>query len=259
MDNINRNIQKKILVICESSEEYIFKSYLLKYEFIFVNTLSKVKTQLTKKHFDILLMCINFELTPREHMLLNYITNNFPKVYSIAILKTPNCRISHFLGANGVKDVLTYSELKTLDTIFSNTLNTKITLNKFSISIENYPLHTQKILGFIEKNYLTIFTITDVADYIGVTECTIAREFQKNKICPPKRLLMYFKVMHSVELLKRTGLKIKEIANLSGFTNEQRFIECFVRVFGISPSEFRNKVNISRVGIDGQESVIDIK
>jgi transcriptional regulator GlxA family with amidase domain len=117
----------------------------------------------------------------------------------------------------------------------------------------------QKALRFIEDNYLTIFTITDIANYIGVTECTITREFQKNKLCPPKRLLMYFKVMHSEQLLQNTELKVKEIANLSGFTNEQRYIECFKRVYYVSPAGFRSEMIENEVSISNQENVINVK
>ncbi|NOU17764.1 MAG: helix-turn-helix transcriptional regulator [Bacteroidales bacterium] len=259
MDNIDRMGKNISLIICNHNDEYIFKPYLTRYECHFVSTLSKIRYKLTKYHFDILLLYINFEQTTDEYIILNYIGASFPNIYSIAILKEPSYRTSHFLGTCNVKEVLAYSELNLLDSKLSNIHNTKITLTKFSIFIENHPMNMQKILAFIEQNYLNIFTITDIADYIGVTESTISREFQKNKLCSPKRLLMYFKVMHSVELLKRTGLKIKEIANLSGFTNEQRFIECFIRVFGKSPSEFRNKGIVRGVGIGSQESVIDIK
>ncbi|NVO08827.1 MAG: helix-turn-helix transcriptional regulator [Bacteroidales bacterium] len=244
MDNIDRMGENIFLIICNRKDEYIFKPYLLQYECHFVDSLSKIRYKLTKHHFDILLLYINFEQTPEEHMLLNYIAISFPNIYSIAILKEPICRISHFLGTCGVKEVLTYSELNKLGIKLSNIHNTKITLAKFSIFIENYPLNVQKILFFIEQNYLNIFTMTDIADYIGVNESTISREFQKNKICSPKRLLMYFKVMHSVELLKNTNLKIKEIADLSGFTNEQRYIECFGRTLETTPNEFRKKQSI---------------
>jgi len=255
MDNIDRIGKNISLIICNHNDEYIFKPYLLQYECHFVNTLSKIRFKLTKHHFDILLLYIDFEQTPREHIILNYISASFPNIYSIAILKEPNCRISHFLGTCGVKEVLAFSELNILDNKLSNIHNTKISLTKFSIFIENHPVNLQKILSFIEQNYLNIFTITDIADYIGVTESTISREFQKNNLCSPKRLLMYFKVMHSVELLMSTNFKIKQIASLSGFTNEQRYIECFIRVFHISPTDYKK----NNEPVTDHKSVIEIQ
>lgn len=105
---------------------------------------------------------------------------------------------------------------------------------------------TKKILLFIESRYLTICNMTDIANYIGVTENTITREFHKYNLCSPKRLLMYFKVKHSIELLRNSDLKIREIANLSGFTNEQRYIECFAKVFHSTPSNYRRTFNIDK-------------
>jgi AraC-like DNA-binding protein len=193
-------------------------------------------------------------------MVLKYIAECFPNMNSIAVLKKTEVKLSHFLGMNNIKEVIDIDELDTLDSLIKKTAGTKISLDKFKIKIDNYPPLLQKILRFVENNYLTIFTITDIAIDIGVTECTITREFQKNKLCPPKRLLMYFKILHSVELLRNTDLKIKEIAGLSGFTNEQRLIECFIRVYNISPTEFRsNRFDNNENGIINQENVMIVK
>jgi AraC-like DNA-binding protein len=253
------NPKNNILIVCNSDNRYIFKNYLLAYNCTYKESLSKVRDSLKHKNFDSLLLYCKINCTHEEEVILKYVAECFPNMNSIAIVKKSEVKLSHFLGMNSIKEVIHTDELDTLDSLIQKATRTNITLDKFGIVLNNYPPLLQKILRFIEDNYLTIFTITDIANYIGVVECTIDREFQKNNLCPPKRLLMYFKIMHSVELLKNSDLKIKEIANLSGFTNEQRFIECFVRVHNLSPSKYRKNTNLTDRNIVNQENVMNVK
>jgi AraC-like DNA-binding protein len=220
---------------------YLFKNYLSAFDCTYKESVLKVREYLKLKHYDSLLLYSEINCTKDEEIVLKYISESFPNLDSIAIVKKTGVKLSHFLGRNGIKEVLHTDELDKLTPILLRSNDTKISLDKLGISIEKTSPLLQKILRFMESNYLTIFTITDIATYVEVDECTISRECQKNNLCPPKRLLMYFKVMHSVELLQNTDFKIKEIANLSGFTNEQRYIECFIRVFNESPGYFRRK------------------
>jgi AraC-like DNA-binding protein len=198
--------------------------------------------------------------TYKEELVFKYISECFPKLKSIALIKKTEAKSSYFLGKNGVKNVIFTDELDCLEQLLSRHKGGKIACIDYNIIIEEYPPLLQRVLHFIEDEYLTIFSVTDISTYIGVTECTITREFKKNCICSPKRLVLYFKVMHSVELLKNSDLRVKEIANLSGFSNERRYTECFERVLFKSPSEFRNQITNNVKGeVLNQKNVINIK
>ncbi len=195
-----------------------------------------------------------------EELILRFVSSSFSNLNSIAILRKDEVKISHFLGKSGIKEVIYTDELDQLSDSLLRKCETKITLGRFLIKSEDFSHLMQKTLQFIESNYLNIYSLTEVANEVGVTENTIDREFQKHSICSPKRLLMYFKVMHSVDLLIKTDFKIKEIAAISGFTNEQRFIECFKRIFNISPSEYRKYQCCSdQFNNSSQKSVINVK
>ena len=84
---------------------------------------------------------------------------------------------------------------------------------------------------------------TEIAMQLNIHESTLSREFKKNNITNPKRLLLYFKVGHASNLMKNKGLNLKKIAHQSGFSNEQRFNECFKRLFNETPNVYRNKYN----------------
>ena len=57
----------------------------------------------------------------------------------------------------------------------------------------------------------------------------------------PKKILIRMKVEHAINLMRNSGFNIREIATLSGFTEEKRMAECFHRMFGIPPGAYRFK------------------
>jgi YesN/AraC family two-component response regulator len=236
---------KNVLIVCDHEDQYLFKNYLSTHNCTYKESLSKARGSLKKEHFDGLLLYCEINCNPETEKMLQYFSENFPNLNSTVLLKKPEVKVSHFLGKNGIKHIILFNELDYLESHFSNINKTKITLDKFQIVLANLSPLLQKILHYIEGNYLNIFTITDIANYLSVNECTITREFKKHNLTSPKRLLMYFKVKHSVELLKNSDLKIKEIACLSSFTNEQRFNECFKKVFTEPPEKYRITRKIS--------------
>jgi AraC family L-rhamnose operon transcriptional activator RhaR/AraC family L-rhamnose operon regulatory protein RhaS len=110
------------------------------------------------------------------------------------------------------------------------------------VKTDLYSFVLRKSLRYIEQHYLTLMNTSEVADFAGISECTLSREFKKFNLPGPKRLLMYCKIKHATHLMRNEELKIKQIAAMSGFTNVKRFHECFQMVFECSPGEYRGRV-----------------
>jgi AraC-like DNA-binding protein len=238
---------KNILIVCNNKERNLFKKYLSAFDCTYLESLSMVREPLRSKHYGYLLLYCEINGSKTEEIILKYISVCFPDLHSIAILSKTEVKLSHFLGRNGIREIIHTDELYRLASLFLHTYGTKITLSGLNITIENYPPLIQKLLGFMEDNYLSILMVADIAKYAGISEATVAHEFQKNNLAPPKQLLLLFKVTHSVELLNKTNLKIKEIACLSGFTSEKRYMECFEKVHGIPPSRYKKKQGTDHV------------
>jgi AraC-like DNA-binding protein len=230
-----------ILIICDINRKHLLENSLTDFNCCYKNSLSNVHESLRLKHYDFLLLFIEFNCNKIEEFLFKYISEVFPNLNSIAILKKTDGKVSHFLGKNGIMEIIYFDELDNLSSLLLRVNCTNIKLERFTNSIENYSPLLQKLLRFIEKYYLSILTISEIADSIGINESTVDREFQKSNLGPPKRLLLHFKVMHSMELLCNTDLRIKEVACLSGFTSVQRYIECFIRIYKMSPAEYRKR------------------
>jgi transcriptional regulator GlxA family with amidase domain len=121
--------------------------------------------------------------------------------------------------------------------------NNKVFIEDLSID-KNDPLYSvmlRESLLIMERNYLKIFNINEIANILRINESTLFREFSKFGLPSPKKILMFLKVRHAIKLMQNKGLNVREISSLSGFTDEKRMAECFHRMFGMAPGEYREK------------------
>lgn len=144
-------------------------------------------------------------------------------------------------GSCGVDAVLPYSDTSNLSQVIMNLNRSFVQLKELGIYKENYQGYVADALKKLEKDYLHILGTQEVADYLGIHESTLSREFKNSNLINPKRLLLYLKVNHAIRLMRNDGLTLKEITNLSGFTDGQRFNDCFKRVTGYAPSFYRER------------------
>lgn len=140
---------------------------------------------------------------------------------------------AHEYGRAGVEKVLHNSEINRLNTEVIRLINQhtiQITLKDIGINELNYSDNLNKALSILEKQYLTLFGVKEIADLLEINECTLSREFKKYNIPGPKRILMYFKVHHAVKLMNQNCLSKQQVALFSGFTDERRLSECLSRI-----------------------------
>ena len=144
------NSQKKnILIVCSNDDRYLFTNYLSTFNCTYKESLSKLRNCLKQKSFESLILFCEINCTKDEEMVLKYLNECFPNMNSIAILKRNEIKISHFLGKNGINEVLTTIELDKLASLFHSSTGNKITLDKLKISLEGLSLLAKKILCFI--------------------------------------------------------------------------------------------------------------
>jgi len=166
-----------------------------------------------------------------------------PHVQVLVLLPGPELDVVLECGRRGIDKVLLHGQMSQLDQVLlSLSANSiRVTLGDVGIDAARHEGIAQKTLLKIQDDYRTLMGIKDISNCLGIHESSISREFKKNKLTSPKKLLMMFKVMHAIRLLESPGLSVKEIAYQSGFTHEKRFIECFNRFLGLSPNLFREQ------------------
>jgi AraC-like DNA-binding protein len=181
-----------------------------------------------------------------DEFYFELVKRKFPYIPWIAILAHHNIKLAHYCGAKGIERVLLYEDVNRIEDEIASICavkNNKVSLVDIGINKEkaNYSIMVQDALSFIERYYTIIFTINEIVDIAGIDQATLSREFVKFDLPGPKKILMYMKVRHAIKLMHSQGLNIREISSLSGFTHEKRMAECFHRIFGMSPGEYRQK------------------
>ena len=83
--------------------------------------------------------------------------------------------------------------------------------------------------------------IPDIGAQAGVSESTLRRLFKNELHCSPLDYLNSTRLKFAVGKLRHTGLRIKEIALMSGFLSSARFCTVFMEKYRMTPGEFRKR------------------
>lgn len=94
---------------------------------------------------------------------------------------------------------------------------------------------------FIDKNYNTDISLSDIAEYVYISTSHFARAFKKHYDISPIQYLLSVRIEKAKTLLEETNLKVGDIASSVGFSAQQRFNDIFKKHLGLSPGEYRQK------------------
>lgn len=94
-------------------------------------------------------------------------------------------------------------------------------------------------LTFIHENYSSDITIQILAMQSNLCVGTFCRYFKELTGLTPFAYLTRYRIRKSCDMLLNTGLKITEIAVLSGFNNISHFNRSFLQHVKCKPSEYR--------------------
>lgn len=99
-----------------------------------------------------------------------------------------------------------------------------------------------KIMEFVQENYVYNLRVKDLADYIHVSESYLSRIFSSRVGIPPMKYINSVRIENAKHALK-TNLSIEEISSMIGFDEPKYFSTVFKRETGMSPSEFRKHIS----------------
>lgn len=102
----------------------------------------------------------------------------------------------------------------------------------------------KKIQQKIENNYHNITTIEAVIKDLPASRRNIVRRFTQNTGVPPIEYLQHIRIEKAKRQLEQTNLNISEIINETGYTDPKSFRKIFVKLVGMTASEYRNKLGI---------------
>lgn len=104
----------------------------------------------------------------------------------------------------------------------------------------NHHLNTLKeMITYIQQHYQEKITLEDISatGCVGKTMCTKLFSTYVNRT--PFEFLKDYRIEQSIVLLRTTDLSITDISYETGFSSPSYFGECFRKVTGVSPLEYR--------------------
>lgn len=100
-------------------------------------------------------------------------------------------------------------------------------------------LFLQKLNSIIEKNIANVdFNIEMLANQLNISRSGLFAKIKATSDVTPNELLLIIRLKKAAALLLENNLRINEIADMVGFNSPSYFTKCFIKQFGIRPSEF---------------------
>ena len=114
-------------------------------------------------------------------------------------------------------------------------------LKNFHSSQDLNSSQIDKAIEYIRKNIHQNISRSDIASSIYMNPEYLSRLFKKEKGISLSDYIIQEKLKIAASLLKGTNLSVSIIASNIGYTNFSYFTQVFKKVYGMSPSEYRQK------------------
>jgi len=105
----------------------------------------------------------------------------------------------------------------------------------------------ERIRELMEQEQLYLnseLKITDVASALSVNRSYISESINANSGCSFSQFVNNYRIAHAQQLLRtRPGIKLSEVWTSSGFSTERTFLRTFKAITGLTPSEYKSKMN----------------
>lgn len=91
-----------------------------------------------------------------------------------------------------------------------------------------------------ERDPSADLTVSDLAEYAGMSDKHFQRAFRKVMCESPKKYLRRIRLQASAYLLKWSEMSVLDIALHAGFESHAGFTKAFTKAYGLSPTDFRD-------------------
>ena len=99
-----------------------------------------------------------------------------------------------------------------------------------------------EILLYINENIYTSFNVEELCETFAISRSSLQSLFRNHLNIAPKEYISNLKLEKSKMLIKESKYSISEIASILGFSSIHYFSRRFKQEFGISPTEYGNKI-----------------
>ena len=98
----------------------------------------------------------------------------------------------------------------------------------------------KRVIELMQGDPSRTFSLGDMAETVNLSPPYFCYLFKSITGVPPARYLKSLRMQYAAMLLTTTFLSVKEIVRRVGCTDESHFVRDFKRIYGVTPSEYRN-------------------
>jgi len=113
---------------------------------------------------------------------------------------------------------------------------------QFSSALKAEKLAEKNFSGLYKwliKNLNKSISVKDMAKFVMMSDRNFARIFKAELGLTPAKYLERLRIDKARELILSGDQLLQEVAEISGFSNEEKLRRAFIRHFGLSPSQYR--------------------
>lgn len=103
----------------------------------------------------------------------------------------------------------------------------------------------KRVIQLMQGDPSRNFTLGKMAESVNLSPPYFCYLFKTITGVPPAKYLKSLRMQQAATLLTTTFLSIKEIVRRVGLTDESHFVRDFKRIYGVTPSEYRNGALLS--------------
>lgn len=128
--------------------------------------------------------------------------------------------------------------------VLGNALQLITQLRRVTTDPASSPLHAEKpelldqILDYVERNYASRITLSDIARRFYVSEGTVTQTFRKKMGTSFYRCVTQRRLIAAKSMIL-DGVSLEDVAAQIGFSDYSSFYRAFRQEYGISPRQFR--------------------
>ena len=100
----------------------------------------------------------------------------------------------------------------------------------------------RKAVEYIEANYKSALTLSQVADWVGLQENYFCRYFRKYTGTSFGKYLSQVRLKFALAYMVEFGASVTDSALQAGFASSKAFTDCCRRVYGMTPAEYKKMI-----------------
>ena len=101
----------------------------------------------------------------------------------------------------------------------------------------------QHVVSFIRDNYQRKLTLREMAESVNLSTWWLCHIFKADTGTSPERFLARVRLEKAKNLLENSFLTVKEVMKEVGIADAGHFSRSFKAAYGLTPAQWREKVN----------------